>query len=43
MGYGLGAILFGGGDKILMCMSNDDESKIVRNITRSIEYPETKD
>jgi hypothetical protein len=43
MGYGPRAMLFGGGDKMLMCVIDADESKIVRNITRSIGFPEIKD
>jgi hypothetical protein len=38
MVYGPGAMLFGGGDKMLMCVPNPDESRIVRNITRSIDF-----
>jgi hypothetical protein len=32
------ALLFGGEDRKLMCISDADESRIVRNITRSIGF-----
>jgi hypothetical protein len=43
MGYGPGAMLFGGGDKMLMCVPNVYESKIMKNITRSIGFLEIED
>lgn len=43
MGYEPGALLFGGGDQLLMCIPDLDESKIVRNITQSVGFPEVED
>jgi hypothetical protein len=43
VGYSPRAMLFGGGDKMLMCVPNDDESKIMKNITGSIGFLEIKD
>jgi hypothetical protein len=43
MGYGLGAMLFGEEDQMLMCVPDVDESKIVRNITRSIRLPKIEE
>jgi hypothetical protein len=42
MGYGPGALLLGGGDQMLMCIPDHDESKIARNMTRSIGFPEVE-
>jgi hypothetical protein len=42
MGYHPRAMLFRGGDKMLMCIPDPDESKIVRNITRSIGFLEVE-
>jgi hypothetical protein len=39
LGYEPGAVLFGGEDRMVMRMLDSDESKIVRNITRSIGFP----
>jgi hypothetical protein len=41
MGYG--ALLFGGGDQMLMCIPDHNEWNIVRNITRSVGFPEVED
>jgi hypothetical protein len=43
MGYGPGALLFGGGDQMLMCVPDYDESIIIRNITRSVGFSEVED
>jgi hypothetical protein len=43
MGYNPRAMIFGGGDNILMCVTDADESKIMKNITRSIELPKIED
>jgi hypothetical protein len=43
MGYAPGAMLFSGEDQMLMCVPDADESKIVRNITRSIRFPKIQD
>jgi hypothetical protein len=43
MGYGPGAMLFGGEDQMLMCVPDSDESKIIRNITQSIGFMKTED
>jgi hypothetical protein len=43
MGYGPGAMLFGGESQMLMCIPNPNESKIVRTITRSIGFLEVED
>jgi hypothetical protein len=37
-GYGPGALLFDAEDRILMCVPDPNESKIVLNITRSIGF-----
>jgi hypothetical protein len=42
MGYGPRAFLFGGGDQMLMCIPDHNESKIVRNITRSVGFLEVE-
>jgi hypothetical protein len=41
--YEPGAILFVGEDRILMCVLDSDKSKIVRNITRSIGFPDIEE
>jgi hypothetical protein len=38
LGYGPRALLFDGEDRMLMCIPDPDESKIVRNITKSIGF-----
>lgn len=43
MGYVHGAMLFSGGDKMIMCVLDANESRIVKNITRSIEFPDIED
>jgi hypothetical protein len=43
MGYRSGAILFSEGDKMLMCLSDAEESRIMKNITQSIRFLEVKD
>jgi hypothetical protein len=43
MGYATGAMFFSGEDQMLMCVPDADESKIVRNITRSIRFPKIQD
>lgn len=43
MGYEPGALLFGEGDKRLICIPDPDESKIVMNITRSVGFPKIVD
>lgn len=43
MGYATGAMFFSGEDQMLMCVPDADESKIVRNITRSIGFPKIED
>jgi hypothetical protein len=40
LGYGPWALLFSEEDRLLMCMPDSHESKIVRNITRSIDFPD---
>jgi hypothetical protein len=42
MGYGPGALLFGGGDQRLMCIPDPDQLKIVRNITDALASPKSK-
>jgi hypothetical protein len=43
MGYSPGAMLFVGGDKMMMCVPDANESRIVKNITRSIRFPKIED
>jgi hypothetical protein len=43
MGYGPRAMLFGGEDQMLNYVPDADESKIVKNITRSIGFPKIED
>jgi hypothetical protein len=43
MGYGPGAMLFGGENQMLMCVPDYDESKIVWNITRSVGFLEIEE
>lgn len=43
MGYGPRAMLFGGEDQMLNYVPDADESKIVKNITRSIGFPKMID
>jgi hypothetical protein len=43
MGYGSGDFLFGQRDQMLMCIPDPEESKIVRNITRSVGFLEIED
>jgi hypothetical protein len=43
MGYGPRAMLFGEKDQMLMCVPDFDESKIIGNITRSIDFPKVED
>jgi hypothetical protein len=42
LGYGPGALLFGGEDRILMCVLDSNESKTVQNIIRSIDFLDIK-
>jgi hypothetical protein len=42
MGYGPGALLFGGGEQRLMCIPDPDQLKIVRNITDALASPKSK-
>ena len=39
MGYRPGALFFGGGDQMLMCIPDSNELKIMRNITLSVGVP----
>lgn len=43
LGYDTGALLFVGENRMLMCISDPDESKIARNITRSIGFLDIKE
>jgi hypothetical protein len=43
LGYGPGVMLFDGEDQMLMCVPDSEESIIVRNIARSIGFPDIKE
>lgn len=40
MGYSPQTMIFGGGEDILACVPNAGEARIVRNVARSIGFPE---
>jgi hypothetical protein len=43
LGYDPSVLLFGGEDRMLMCIPDPDELKIVRNITRNISFPDIEE